>query len=61
VTATPARHGPAGGDRGPVIGFVLRISDGSLPPVYVSGDTAVTLAQAWPEAPIVPLEARAAW
>jgi len=23
VTATPARHGPANGDRGPVVGFVL--------------------------------------
>ena len=33
VTATPARHGPEGGDRGPVIGFVLNDD------VYVSGDT----------------------
>jgi L-ascorbate metabolism protein UlaG (beta-lactamase superfamily) len=39
VTATPARHGPAGSDRGPVIGFVLAFSDGARPTVYVSGDT----------------------
>ena len=38
VTATPARHGPAGGDRGPVIGFVVSIEEGE-PVVYVSGDT----------------------
>ena len=38
VTATPARHGPAGGDRGPVIGFVLT-SPGQDGAVYVSGDT----------------------
>jgi L-ascorbate metabolism protein UlaG (beta-lactamase superfamily) len=38
VTATPARHGPAGGDRGPVIGFALTRED--VPgTVYVSGDT----------------------
>ena len=38
VTATPARHGPAGGDRGPVIGFALTREDvaGAM---YVSGDT----------------------
>jgi L-ascorbate metabolism protein UlaG (beta-lactamase superfamily) len=39
ITATPARHGPAGSDRGPVIGFVLEFADGSEPTVYVSGDT----------------------
>ena len=39
ITATPARHGPAGGDRGPVIGFVLESSDATDPVVYVSGDT----------------------
>jgi L-ascorbate metabolism protein UlaG (beta-lactamase superfamily) len=39
VTATPARHGPAGGDRGPVIGFILSVSDKPDPAVYVSGDT----------------------
>ena len=39
VTATPARHGPAGGDRGPVIGFVLSLADRPDRAVYVSGDT----------------------
>jgi L-ascorbate metabolism protein UlaG (beta-lactamase superfamily) len=39
VTATPARHGPAGGDRGPVIGFVLALADQPGRAVYVSGDT----------------------
>ena len=38
VTATPARHGPAGGDRGPVIGFALTRQD-VRGTVYVSGDT----------------------
>lgn len=38
VTATPARHGPAGGDRGPVIGFILE-AQGVEGAVYVSGDT----------------------
>jgi L-ascorbate metabolism protein UlaG (beta-lactamase superfamily) len=38
ITATPARHGPAGGDRGPVTGFVLTRGD-TGPAVYVSGDT----------------------
>ena len=38
VTGTPARHGPADGDRGPVTGFVLTTA--SLPgAVYLSGDT----------------------
>ena len=37
VTATPARHGPAHLDRGPVIGFVLEAPDSA--PIYVSGDT----------------------
>ena len=27
VTGTPARHGPAGGDRGPVTGFLITDSD----------------------------------
>ena len=36
ITALPARHGPAGADRGPVIGFAL-IASGEV--VYVSGDT----------------------
>jgi L-ascorbate metabolism protein UlaG (beta-lactamase superfamily) len=39
VTATPARHGPAHLDRGPVIGFVLAYSDAPDDSVYVSGDT----------------------
>jgi L-ascorbate metabolism protein UlaG (beta-lactamase superfamily) len=37
VTATPARHGPAQLDRGPVIGFVLEAP--AAAPIYVSGDT----------------------
>ncbi|HKW46267.1 MAG TPA: MBL fold metallo-hydrolase [Gemmatimonadaceae bacterium] len=37
VTGTPARHGPAGGDRGPVTGFL--ITEGRSPAVYISGDT----------------------
>ncbi len=36
ITATPARHGPAGGDRGPCVGFVIE-ADGAT--VYFSGDT----------------------
>lgn len=39
VTATPARHGPAGGDRGPVIGFVLQRAGDMDHAVYLSGDT----------------------
>lgn len=38
VTATPARHGPAHADRGPVIGFVLE-REGEAGAVYLSGDT----------------------
>lgn len=38
VTGTPARHGPEGGDRGPVVGFVLTVGDDPRA-VYVSGDT----------------------
>ncbi|HXE61437.1 MAG TPA: MBL fold metallo-hydrolase [Gemmatimonadaceae bacterium] len=38
ITGTPARHGPAGGDRGPVTGFVLTRDDDTTA-VYVSGDT----------------------
>jgi L-ascorbate metabolism protein UlaG (beta-lactamase superfamily) len=38
ITGTPARHGPADGDRGPVVGFLLRQDDAG-PAVYVSGDT----------------------
>jgi L-ascorbate metabolism protein UlaG (beta-lactamase superfamily) len=39
ITATPARHGPEGGDRGPVIGFVLSLSDEPRENTYISGDT----------------------
>jgi L-ascorbate metabolism protein UlaG (beta-lactamase superfamily) len=43
ITATPARHGPPGGDRGPVIGFLLsdaeRSNDPRAPSIYISGDT----------------------
>lgn len=39
VTATPARHGPADFDRGPVAGFVLVYDDAPDTAVYVSGDT----------------------
>jgi L-ascorbate metabolism protein UlaG (beta-lactamase superfamily) len=39
VTATPARHGPAGGDRGPVVGFALRFADDPERAVWFSGDT----------------------
>lgn len=38
VTGTPGRHGPEGGDRGPVIGFALAFAD-RPGVVYVSGDT----------------------
>jgi L-ascorbate metabolism protein UlaG (beta-lactamase superfamily) len=38
VTATPARHGPAHMDRGPVIGFVLE-REGEAGAIYLSGDT----------------------
>jgi L-ascorbate metabolism protein UlaG (beta-lactamase superfamily) len=39
VTATPARHGPAHADRGPVVGFVLALADEPGQAVYLSGDT----------------------
>ncbi len=39
VTGTPARHGPAGGDRGPVTGFMLALTDSPKNAVYISGDT----------------------
>ena len=39
VTGTPARHGPAGGDRGPVIGFVLALAESPESAIYISGDT----------------------
>lgn len=41
ITATPARHGPAGIEplSGDVIGFVLSFPDSGRRPVYVTGDT----------------------
>jgi L-ascorbate metabolism protein UlaG (beta-lactamase superfamily) len=41
VTATPARHGPAGIEpfSGDVIGFVLSFEDPHLRPIYITGDT----------------------
>jgi len=39
VTGTPARHGPASLDRGPVTGFVIAFADAPDGPVYISGDT----------------------
>ncbi len=38
ITGTPCRHGPAGGDRGPVTGFVLKFKN-EEGCVYISGDT----------------------
>ena len=41
VTATPARHGPAGIEplSGDVIGFVVESSEAGSRPIYISGDT----------------------
>lgn len=39
VTGTPARHGPADGDRGPVTGFILALDDHPDDAIYISGDT----------------------
>jgi L-ascorbate metabolism protein UlaG (beta-lactamase superfamily) len=39
VIGTPARHGPVGGDRGPVSGFVLTLTDSPKSAIYISGDT----------------------
>ncbi len=39
VTGTPARHGPAGGNRGPVTGFVLALTETPQSAIYISGDT----------------------
>ena len=39
VTSTPARHGPAHMDRGPVTGFALAFVDAPTEVVYISGDT----------------------
>src|ERR1043166_2161891 len=39
ISGAPARHGPAGGDRGPVTGFVITAEDAPEFGIYVSGDT----------------------
>lgn len=39
VTGTPARHGPVSGDRGPVTGFVLALTESPQSAIYISGDT----------------------
>ncbi|MFT4112865.1 MBL fold metallo-hydrolase [Silvibacterium sp.] len=39
VTGTPARHGSAEADRGPVTGFLLAFDDAPEDVLYVSGDT----------------------
>jgi len=39
ITGTPARHGPVGGDRGPVTGFVLTSTESLPGALYLSGDT----------------------
>ncbi len=39
ATATPARHGPAHADRGPVVGFALRFADAPGDVCWFSGDT----------------------
>jgi len=39
VVATPARHGPAGLERGPVTGFALFPVDAPQRAIYISGDT----------------------
>lgn len=39
ITGTPCRHGPSGGDRGPVTGFVLNYKGNLDGAVYVTGDT----------------------
>ncbi|HSC38285.1 MAG TPA: MBL fold metallo-hydrolase, partial [Chitinophagaceae bacterium] len=39
ITGTPGRHGPVGGDRGPVTGFVLNFKGEDKGGIYISGDT----------------------
>jgi len=39
VTATPAQHGPAHAERGPVVGFVLEHPGAPGEAIYLSGDT----------------------
>ena len=40
VTATPARHGPEGGDRGPVVGFLVEVEGApDAGALWITGDT----------------------
>ena len=41
ITATPARHGPAGIEplAGDVIGFIVASADAAARPIYITGDT----------------------
>jgi len=39
ITGTPCRHGPAGGDRGPVTGFLLNFRNETKNALYITGDT----------------------
>jgi L-ascorbate metabolism protein UlaG (beta-lactamase superfamily) len=39
ITGTPCRHGPVGGDRGPVTGFLLNFKNEPEGAVYITGDT----------------------
>jgi L-ascorbate metabolism protein UlaG (beta-lactamase superfamily) len=39
ITGTPCRHGPVGGDRGPVTGFMLNWKGETSAGVYITGDT----------------------
>ncbi|HWB93905.1 MAG TPA: MBL fold metallo-hydrolase [Puia sp.] len=39
ITGTPCRHGPVGGDRGPVTGFVINFKGEDKSGVYITGDT----------------------
>jgi L-ascorbate metabolism protein UlaG (beta-lactamase superfamily) len=39
ITGTPCRHGPEGGDRGPVTGFVLQFKNEEGNAVYITGDS----------------------
>src|SRR5689334_6404380 len=39
ITGAPCRHGPVGGDRGPVTGFILNFKNETQGTVYITGDT----------------------
>jgi hypothetical protein len=39
LTGTPCRHGPVGGDREPVTGFILRFKEDPDKAIYITGDT----------------------